>query len=109
MESLIFFIVISLIQGLIFSVLVWYFNLLSQKRRQKRITEFEKWQQATMSPVIDPVLETMLTKDEEKTRIIITVCVLVSGITTIIFTSSDVFIFILSAFLITATWLSKKL
>jgi len=109
MESLVFFMIISLIQGLIFSALLWYFNWLSQKRRQKQITDFEKWQQAAISPVIDPVLETILTKDPQGTRIIITVCLAISGITTIIFTLSDLFIFLLVSFLITATWLSNKI
>ncbi len=108
------FMIVSFIQGIILSMLIYYFNSLSEKRKNKEITNLEKWQQGIMSPIITLVLEAILAKDPIKNCAVITVWLIVSygvilscillGILRLSYGP----VMVSFIFLIIATWCSKS-
>jgi hypothetical protein len=104
--GLVYFFVVLVIECILGSAIMSHFSNLSEKRRRRQITEFEKLQQAIISLPAKPILQAVLSKDPLGMRLVISFCVISSGLVTLCLISSKGFMIGFMAFLLFVTWLS---
>lgn len=109
LASLICFVLTFFVQTLILGGLYVRFKKLKEKHRRKTITDAEKWERALISVPAKPFLEVILDKNPVGIRVIITISVLISTITTVFLTSNDALVIIVSIVLVFSIWLSLKI
>jgi hypothetical protein len=103
--SLACFFVGFFIQGILIAFIWNWFKSVSEKRRQRKITEREKWQQAIVSIPAKPILEAILRKDPIGMRVLYSISLANSTIFSVLL-SSGYFIIILSLLVLACIWLS---
>ncbi len=101
----VYFFIVLVIECILGSAIMSHFSNLSEKRR-KRLTEFEKFQQAIISIPAKPILQAVLSKNPLGMRLVISFCLISSGLITLCLISSKGFMISFMAFLLFVTWLS---
>lgn len=95
-----------LMQGILVAAIIQYFSALSEKRTDGTISEEEKWFQGCLTVPLQPALQAVLSKDPKGIRIILSICVVVSALTAIVFTSGDGAVIVIALIALTAIGVS---
>lgn len=95
-----------LMQGIVVAAILQYFSALSEKRTAGEITESEKWFQGCLTVPLQPALQAVLAKDPKGIRVLLSICVVVSALTAIIFTTGDGAVIVISLIILIAIGVS---